>query len=114
MAPRAFGALFALLAALAFAVALVGGTLPKFAPIPTSDVTMGWWDGRPTVDGKVLERKLIKVGLVHAYGCNLGETVTCDNNFDTTSGLLELAGKLELVGLGLITITTIVLMLSLW
>ena len=48
MAPRALGALFALVAALAFATAFVGGLVPTTIP--------GWWDGHPTVQGKEIER----------------------------------------------------------
>src|SRR3569833_4740102 len=69
MAPRAFGALLALVAALLCATALAGALAPSIVP--------GWWDGHPTVDGKVRELKVIHVGLLEASGCNLGEEVKC-------------------------------------
>ena len=70
MAPRALGALFALVAALLFATSLAGGLVPKVVP--------GWWDGHPVVNGRALELKAIHVGLLGAYGCNLGGEIKCE------------------------------------
>jgi hypothetical protein len=104
MAPRALGALFALVAALCFTGAMAGAVVPKLG--------LGWWDGPPTVETKVIERKAIHVGLLGAYGCNLGETVVCQEL--STGGSLDVIGLAELAALGLIIITTFILMRSAW
>src|SRR5258708_2506035 len=107
MAPRALGALFALVAALCFTMALAGAVVPKLVP--------GWWDGHPTVEGKVFEREDIHIGLLGAwsrgaYGCNLGETVECQPL--ATGGSLDVIGLAELAALALIAITAFLLMRS--
>src|SRR4051812_39700981 len=104
MAPRALGALFALVAALCFATALAGGVLPKSVP--------SWWDGHPVVEGKAFDRKAIHVGLLGAYGCNLGETVQCQEL--STGGKLDIVGIAELAALGLIAVTGVLLAFSAW
>jgi len=104
MAPRALGALFALLAALAFATALAGGLLPKIVP--------GWWDGHPIVNGKVFDRKDVHVGLLSAYGCNLGGEIVCED-VHTKSDRIPV-GYAELGALGLIILTAFALTRSTW
>jgi hypothetical protein len=102
MAARAFGALLALLAALLFAAALAGALLPSVVP--------AWWDGHPHVGEKTLERKEIRIGLMGAYGCNLGANVECEPL--ETGGLIRSLGVAELAALGLVTLTTIALLVS--
>ncbi len=102
MAPRAFGALFALVAALLFATALAGGLAPKVVP--------GWWDGHPVVQGRELELKAIHVGLLDAYGCNLGGEIRCEEL--ETNHALDVVGIAELAALGLGAFTALLLALS--
>ncbi len=102
MAPRALGALFALVAALLFATALAGGLVPKVVP--------GWWDGHPVVQGRELELKAIHVGLLGAYGCNLGGEIKCEE-LDTNHSL-DVVGIAELAALGLGAVTALLLALS--
>lgn len=104
MAPRAFGALLALVAALLFMASLAGAIAPTKVP--------AWWDGHPTVNGKVFEHKAIHVGLLGASGCNLGETTTCDSL--ETGALLQPIGIAELGALGILTLTTFALLVSIW
>ena len=104
MAPRAFGALFALVAALLLVASLAGALVPTHVP--------AWWEGHPRVGQKTFEQKQIHVGLLGAYGCNLGETVTCEPL--DTGVLLEPIGMAELVLLGLLALTTIALCISIW
>ncbi|MEO8841965.1 MAG: hypothetical protein ABI591_30055 [Kofleriaceae bacterium] len=104
MAPRAFGALFALVAALAFAIAFAGGLVPTTVP--------GWWDGHPTVQGKQLERKSIHVGLLEAHGCNHGEEVVCE--IVPTGHTLDVVGIAELAALGLGIVTALMAAFSMW
>ena len=104
MAPRAFGALFALVAALAFATAFAGGLVPTTIP--------GWWDGHPTVQGKELERKSIHVGLLEADGCNHGEEVKCE--VVPTGHTLDVVGIAELAALGLGIVTALMAAFSMW
>ncbi|MFT3694314.1 MAG: hypothetical protein QM831_14300 [Kofleriaceae bacterium] len=96
MAPRAVGALFALVAALAFAIALAGGVVPKTVP--------GWWDGHPILEGKVLERKEIHVGLIEADGCNIQKAGTECRKLET-GHTLDVVGFAEIgaLALGLVT-----------
>src|ERR1043165_6497745 len=63
MGSRAFGALFALVAALAFAASIA---------------TSAWWSGPPTVDGHVREVQQVNVGLLGAKGCNPGGEGGCE------------------------------------
>ncbi len=104
MAPRAFGALFALVAAMLLLASLGAGVAPKVIP--------GWWDGHPRVDGKTIERKEIHVGLLAGHGCNLGETVTCQPL--PTGTLLEPIGIAELALIAVTLATLVALMLSAW
>ncbi|HEY1551866.1 MAG TPA: hypothetical protein VGG28_28770 [Kofleriaceae bacterium] len=104
MAARAFGALLALLAALLFAAALAGALLPRVIP--------AWWDGHPRIGDKTFEHKEIHVGLIGAYGCNLGETVECEPL--ETGMLIRPLGLAELAALGLVMLTTIALLVSTW
>jgi hypothetical protein len=104
MAPRAFGALLALVAALLFMASLAGAIAPTKVP--------AWWDGHPTVNGKTFEHKAIHVGLLGATGCNLGENVTCDPL--ETGALLQPIGIAELAALGILTLTTFALLVSIW
>jgi hypothetical protein len=104
MAARAFGALLALLAALLFVAALAGAVLPRELP--------AWWDGHPQVGAKTFDRKAIHIGLIEAYGCNLGETVECEG-LDRGPIMMPL-GLAELAALGLVTLTTIALLVSTW
>src|SRR5450631_3853 len=104
MAPRAFGALFALVAALAFATAFAGGLVPTTIP--------GWWDGHPTVQGKELERKSIHVGLLEADGCNHGEEIKCE--VVPTGHTLDVVGIAELAALGLGIVTALIAAFSMW
>ncbi|HET9992063.1 MAG TPA: hypothetical protein VFQ65_26215, partial [Kofleriaceae bacterium] len=104
MAPRAFGALSALVAALLFATALAGGLVPSLVP--------GWWDGHPIVDGKVRELKVIHVGLLEASGCNLGEQVVCEPL--DLGHHLEPVSYGELGALGLGSLTMLLLAMSAW
>jgi hypothetical protein len=104
MAPRAVGALLALVAALLLVASLAGAIMPTHVPT--------WWDGHPQVGAKTFEHKAIHVGLVGAYGCNLGETTTCESL--DTGALLQPVGMAELVTLGLLALTTIALCVSIW
>ncbi|HEY6040246.1 MAG TPA: hypothetical protein VIV58_38445, partial [Kofleriaceae bacterium] len=104
MAPRAFGALLALVAALLFATALAGGLAPSLVP--------GWWDGHPIVDGKVRELKVIHVGLLEASGCNLGEEVKCQPL--DINHRLEPVSYGELGALGVGALTLLLLAFSAW
>src|SRR5580704_2460943 len=104
MAPGAFGALLALVAALLFMASLAGAIAPTKVP--------AWWDGHPTVGSKTFEHKAIHVGLLGASGCNLGETVTCDTL--ETGALLQPIGIAELAALGILTLTTFALLVSIW
>lgn len=100
MTSRALGAGFALLAALAFVTAFAGGAAPKIVP--------GWWDGHPRIEGRVFVRKDLHIGLVAAYGCNRGETVTCQPlTTETGKGLV---GFVELGVLALLVVTAVALM----
>src|SRR5450432_1090883 len=101
MAPRALGALFALVAALAFATALASGVVPKIVP--------GWWDGHPTINGEVIHRKDVHVGLLGAYGCDFKGCVDLHNEGDRIP-----VGYGELAALGLIVMTAFALMRSAW
>ncbi len=102
MAPRALGALFALVAALLFATALAGGLVPKVVP--------GWWDGHPVVQGRELELKAIHVGLLGAYGCNLGGEIKCEE-LDTNHSLVVVSIA-EMAALGLGAFTALLLAIS--
>ena len=102
MASRALGALFALAAALLFATALAGGLVPKVVP--------GWWDGHPVVQGRELELKAIHVGLLDAYGCNLGGEIKCEE-LDTNHSL-DVVGIAEMAALGLGAFTALLLAIS--
>jgi hypothetical protein len=104
MAARAFGALLALLAALLFAAALAGALLPRVVP--------AWWDGHPRIGEKTFEHKEIHVGLIGAYGCNLGANVECEPL--ETGMLLRPIGVAELAALALVTLTTLALLVSIW
>ena len=104
MTPRVIGAACALLAALAFAIALVGGAAPKLLP--------GWWDGHPRIEGRVFERKDLHIGLVEAHGCNRGEEIRCQPLQIKT--LRTSIGYLELIALALLAATAVALMRSLW
>ncbi len=104
MAPRAFGALLALVAALLFMASLAGAIAPTKVP--------AWWDGHPTVNAKTYEHKAIHVGLLGASGCNLGENVTCDSL--ETGALMQPIGIAELAALGILTLTTFALLVSIW
>ena len=103
MAPRAVGAALALVAALLLAASLAGALAPTLVP--------AWWDGHPRVGQKTFEHKAIHVGLLGAYGCNLGgEHVTCESL--DTGALLEPVGIAELATVGLTALTTIALLVS--
>ncbi|HEY1818146.1 MAG TPA: hypothetical protein VGG74_37645 [Kofleriaceae bacterium] len=104
MAPRAFGALLGLVAALLLAASLAGALAPTLVP--------AWWDGHPRVGQKTFEHKAIHVGLLHAYGCNLGDKVECESL--ETGALLEPVGLAELAVVALTILTTIALLISIW
>lgn len=102
MASRALGAVFALLAALAFMTAFAGGAAPTVVP--------GWWDGHPRIEGRVFERKDLHIGLVTAYGCNRGETIKCQPLITETARVS--VGYIELGVLALAALTAFALMRS--
>jgi len=104
MAPRAFGALFALVAALLFALALAGGLAPRSVP--------GWWDGHPIVEGKVRDLQALHVGLLASYGCQLGEGERCQEV--PTFHTLEPVSYIELGALGLGILSCLLLAMSAW
>ncbi|MEO8549263.1 MAG: hypothetical protein ABI678_04800 [Kofleriaceae bacterium] len=104
MAPRAFGALFALVAALLFALALAGGLAPRSVP--------GWWDGHPIVEGKVRDLQALHVGLLDSYGCQLGGGERCQEV--PTFHTLEPVSYIELGALGLAILSCLLLAVSAW
>ena len=104
MAPRAVGALFALVAAVVLLASLGAGLAPKVVP--------GWWDGHPRVDGKTIERKEIHVGLLAGHGCNLGETVTCQEL--PTGSMLAPIGIGEMAAIGVTLASLVALMIAAW
>ncbi len=105
MASRAVGAILAVVSALALVGALVSGLVP-------GTVVPGWWDGHPEVDGKVIERKQLRVGLLDATGCNLGETLVCEDKKLELGDTTQLAGLGELAALGLAELVGIALLVT--
>jgi hypothetical protein len=79
MGSRALGALFALVAALAFAASIA---------------TSAWWSGPPTVDGHVREVQQVDVGLLGAKGCNPGGEGGCET--------IEVSDTLRLTSYGVL------------
>src|SRR5207302_11415455 len=65
MASRAIGAVLAFAAAMLFATSLLSAVVPKQLP--------GWWDGNPTIAGKTLAYKELRIGPLGAVGCNRGD-----------------------------------------
>src|SRR6478752_6849988 len=103
MAGRAIGALFGLVAAIAFALSIVS---PKVPVLPA------WWDGAPTVEGKTYDRMDIEVGPLGARHCfdagaNCKDDVTIDSTF-------QVLGYGELGAIGLMELFVIVLTISIW
>ncbi|NVB79437.1 MAG: hypothetical protein HOV81_13665 [Kofleriaceae bacterium] len=84
MAPRALGALLALVAALAFAVSIA---------------TSAWWAGHPVVDGRPISAKDVHVGLLGAEGCNTGGDGSCEPVEVGATFKLATYGELAIVGL---------------
>jgi hypothetical protein len=105
MAARALGAILAVVAALAFTGSLVSGVASGALP--------GWWQGHPRVDGKVIERKELRAGLLGATGCNLGEETTCKDELDVGS-TTQMIGIGELAATGLADLFAILLAISAW
>ncbi|HUS29228.1 MAG TPA: hypothetical protein VMZ53_11985 [Kofleriaceae bacterium] len=79
MAPRALGALFALVAAIAFAASIA---------------TSAWWSGPPTVDGDLREVQNVHVGLLGGEGCNPGGEGGCET--------VEVSDTLRLMSYGVL------------
>ncbi len=92
MAARALGALLAFAAASLFAVSLASPTVWTQGP--------GWWDGHPTVDGKVIERKDAHIGLYGAVGCDSRgcQPIEVDATFSSVA-IVELGATLLAAGL---------------
>jgi hypothetical protein len=107
MAGRAFGAILALVAVIAFA-----GALASSVPGPAGRLVPAWWDGHPRVAGKEIDRKDIHLALALAEGCNLGETVECQPIEIGRDVKLAALGELALVGFALIV--ALVLASSTW
>jgi hypothetical protein len=105
MAARALGAILAVIAALAFTGSLVSGVASGALP--------GWWQGHPRVDGKVIERKELRAGVLGATGCNLGEETTCKDELDVGS-TTQMVGIGELAATGLADLFAILLAISVW
>src|SRR5258708_8704608 len=83
MGSGAGGALLAIPAAAAFAVALV---------------TPNWWSGSPTVNGEGIERKTIHVGLFHAEGCDIQEEEVCRSTNSDGNATVPIDDTFEIVG----------------
>lgn len=97
MAPRALGALFALVAAVAFVVSIASSS---------------WWSGSPDVAGRTISAKTVRVGLVGATGCNTGGDGSCEPV--ELGGTMQAAGLVELGAIGLATILAFALAISAW
>lgn len=111
MASRAFGALLALIAAIAFAGALVSAVAGSVAD-ESMRVMPAWWDGHPRVDGRVIDRKDVHIGPLGAIGCNLGERQTCE---DVAIAMVpRIVGLVELALTGLGAVIAMVLLISAW
>jgi hypothetical protein len=97
MAPRALAALLAVLAAIAFVVSIASSA---------------WWAGNPSVAGKTIHAKHVRVGLMGATGCNTGGDGTCEDV--KTGATLQLVGSIELGAIGLATFLAFALAISAW
>src|SRR3990167_8959193 len=97
MAPRALGALLAIVAAIAFVVSVASSS---------------WWSGHPDVAGRTITAKTVRVGLLGATGCNTGGDGTCES-VEITSGM-QTARLVELVAIGVTTILAFMLAVSAW
>jgi hypothetical protein len=97
MAPRALGALLAIVAAIAFVVSVASSS---------------WWSGHPDVAGHTITAKDVRVGLLGATGCNTGGDGRCEPVEVTSS--MQTAGLVELGAIGLTTILAFMLAVSAW
>src|SRR4051812_12456028 len=97
MAPRALGALLAIVAAIAFVVSVASSS---------------WWSGHPDVAGHTITAKAVRVGLLGATGCNTGGDGRCEP-VEVESGM-QTAGLVELGAIGLSTILAFMLAVSAW
>jgi hypothetical protein len=97
MAPRALGALLAVLAAIAFVVSIASSA---------------WWSGHPDVEGRTITAKAVRVGLLGATGCNTGGDGTCEP-VEVTSGM-QTAGLVELAAIGVCALLAFMLAVSAW
>ncbi len=94
MAPRALGALLAVVAAIAFVVSIVSSA---------------WWAGHPTVDGHRVDTQHIAVGLLHATDCDRGSCAAVP--IERTG---ELTRFVELGAIGLAVLLALALAISAW
>ena len=97
MAPRALGALLALVAVVAFAVSIA---------------TSAWWAGHPVVDGRPITAKDVHVGLLGAEGCNTGGDGSCEPVAVGTT--YKIATYAELAIVGLTALLALALAISVW
>src|SRR5258708_4134372 len=103
MASRAVGALLGLAAAMLFAVSIASPTLTATLP--------AWWDGHPTVDGKVYERMDGHVGVLGAARCFDGDANCTELDVDST---FQALGHGELALVGLAELFVVLLTISIW
>src|SRR4051812_27635318 len=97
MASRAFGALFALAAVIAFVVATA---LPAF------------WSGPITINGQEIQAKELHVGLIGSEGCNSGGEGACESV--PVSDTMKYASYGELGLVGLTSLFALMLAVSAW
>jgi hypothetical protein len=97
MAPRVLGALFALVAAAAFAASIA---------------TSAWWSGPPTVDGHERTVQVVHVGLLGAQGCNPGGEGGCETIEVSDNARLTSYGVLAMHALA--TLFALLLAISAW
>lgn len=97
MAPRALGALLALVAVVAFAVSIA---------------TSAWWTGHPVVAGRPITAKDVHVGLLGAEGCNTGGDGRCEPVEVKTTYKVAMYAEIGIVGLT--AILALALAISVW
>src|SRR5687768_16898231 len=97
MARRAMGALLAIIAAVAFVVAIA---------------SPAWGAGPPTVNGQTINAKDVQVGLFSARGCNTGGDGSCEALPVAPS--LEEVKLAESAALGATAIVCLLLAITAW
>ncbi len=97
MAPRALGALLAIVAAVAFAVSIASSA---------------WWAGHPTVEGQTIQAKDVGAGPLGATGCNTGGDGSCEAL--TTTGTVQLVGLAATITIGVAILFAFMLAISAW